>query len=146
MSGALSESVALVAGATRGADRGIALELASAGARVYVTGRSTLAARSPMNRPETIEETAEMITARGGKSIAVRVDHTLPEEVAVLIERIREEQNGRLDSLVNDVWGGDPLTEWGVPFWRHSLPNGLAIQRNAVDTHVITSWFTAPLM
>lgn len=146
MSSALSDSVALVAGATRGAGRGIALELASAGAMVYVTGRSTLAARSPMNRPETIEETAAMIAARGGKAIAVRVDHTLPEEVGALVERIREEQNGRLDILVNDVWGGDPLTEWGVPFWRHSLPNGLAIQRNAVDTHVITCWFSAPLM
>ncbi|MHB1629136.1 MAG: SDR family oxidoreductase [Bacilli bacterium] len=146
MTKSLQGAVALVAGATRGAGRAIALELAAAGATVYATGRSTKTARSPMNRPETIEETAEWIAARGGNAVPVRVDHTVPEEVAGLMERIRNEQAGRLDVLVNDVWGGDPLTEWGVPFWQHSLEDGLLMQRTAVHSHLITSWFAAPLM
>jgi NAD(P)-dependent dehydrogenase (short-subunit alcohol dehydrogenase family) len=146
MTPSLSGHVALVAGATRGAGRGIAQELGAAGATVYVTGRSTLAARSPMNRPETIEGTAELVTAAGGRGIAVRVDHADSEQVARLAERIDREQGGRLDILVNDIWGGDPLTEWAVPFWRHSLEDGLTLVRQAVDTHVITSWHAAPLM
>src|SRR5512142_211774 len=117
----LNGKIALVAGATRGAGRAIAIELAKVGALVYATGRSSRENRSPMNRPETIEETAEMIEAEGGKAIAVRVDHTLPADVARLIGRIEREQKGRLDILVNDVWGGDPLAKWGVPFWEHSL-------------------------
>ncbi|HVL31363.1 MAG TPA: SDR family oxidoreductase [Solirubrobacteraceae bacterium] len=142
----LADHVALVAGATRGAGRGIAVELGAAGATVYVTGRSTRSGRSPMNRPETIEETAELVTAAGGRGIAVRVDHADPQQVAALAERIAREQGGRLDVLVNDVWGGDPLTQWGVPFWRHSLQDGLALLHQAVDTHVITSHHTVPLM
>lgn len=117
----LAGRVAVVAGATRGAGRAIAVELGAAGATVYVTGRSTRAARSPMGRPETIEETAELMAARGGIAIPVRVDHLVEREVAGLTSRISEEQNGRLDVLVNDIWGGDPLTEWGKPFWEHSL-------------------------
>ncbi|HSD57679.1 MAG TPA: SDR family oxidoreductase [Methanotrichaceae archaeon] len=142
----LNGKVAIVAGATRGAGRGIAVELGAAGATVYVTGRSTRQSSSSMGRPETIEDTAEMINSCGGRAIAIRVDHTVPEEVAGLIQRIREEQNGQLDLLVNDIWGGDPLTQWGMPFWRHDLQNGLTMQRLAVHTHLITSWYAAPLM
>jgi NAD(P)-dependent dehydrogenase (short-subunit alcohol dehydrogenase family) len=141
----LAGTVALVAGATRGAGRAIAIELGAAGATVYVTGRSTRGNPSPMARPETIEETAELVVAAGGRAIAVRVDHTQPAEVAALTARIGEEQDGRLDVLVNDVWGGDPLTEWR-PFWEHDLANGLAIQRTGVHTHLVTSWHAAPLM
>jgi len=142
----LRDRVALVAGATRGAGRAIAIELGAAGATVYVTGRSTRESRSPMNRPETIDETAELVTARSGKGIAVRVDHSDAEQVRTLIEHIDSEQGGRLDLLVNDVWGGDPLAQWGVPFWQHDLQNGLLIQSQAVHTHLITSWHAAPLM
>ena len=141
----LEDHVALVAGATRGAGRGIAVELGAAGATVYATGRTTRAARSPMNRPETIEETAELVTEAGGRGIAVQVDHSDPAEVQALVDRIAREQGGRLDVLVNDVWGGDPWTEW-VPFWEHSLENGLALLRQAVETHIITSHRAVPLM
>jgi NAD(P)-dependent dehydrogenase (short-subunit alcohol dehydrogenase family) len=144
--GPLADHVALVAGGTRGAGRGISVELGAAGATVYVTGRTTRAARSPMNRPETIEETAELVDAAGGRGIPVRVDHTQPDEVKALVERIEREQDGRLDVLVNDVWGGEKLTQWGVPFWEHSLENGLTMLDNAVGTHLITSWHAAPLM
>jgi NAD(P)-dependent dehydrogenase (short-subunit alcohol dehydrogenase family) len=142
----LQGAVALVAGATRGAGRAIAIELAVAGATVYATGRSTRQSRSPMNRPETIEDTADIIIRRGGKAIPIRVDHTIPEEVAVLVERIAEENGGRIDILVNDIWGGDALAQWGVPFWQHDLSHGLILQRNAVSSHIITSWYVAPLM
>ena len=142
----LQGAVALVAGATRGAGRAIAIELAAAGATVYATGRSTRQLRSSMNRPETIEETADLIAARGGRAIPIRVDHMVPEEVDALVARIAEEQNGRIDILVNDVWGGDPLAQWGVPFWRHDLSRGIALLRNAIDSHVITSWYVVPFM
>ena len=145
MSPSLVGQVALVAGGTRGAGRGIAIELGAAGATVYVTGRSTRAQASEMGRQETIEETAELVDAAGGEGIAVRVDHSRPEEVAALIERIGKEQDGRLDVLVNDIWGGDPLTEW-TAFWKHSLDNGLRLLDTAVRTHVVTSWHAAPLM
>lgn len=105
----LADRVALVAGATRGAGRGIAVELGAAGATVYVTGRTTRSARSPMNRPETIEETAELVDAAGGQGIPVAVDHARPDEVRALVDRIARERRGRLDVVVNDVWGGDPL-------------------------------------
>ena len=142
----LTDTVAVVAGATRGAGRGIAVELGAAGATVYCTGRSTRAQRSPMNRPETIEDTADMVDAAGGRGIAVRVDHSDPQQVAALAARIRDEQGGRLDVLVNDIWGGDPLTEWEGGFWQHDLGNGLTLLRQAIETHVITSWHLAPLM
>jgi NAD(P)-dependent dehydrogenase (short-subunit alcohol dehydrogenase family) len=142
----LRDKVALVAGATRGAGRAIAIELASAGATIYVTGRSTRGSPSSMQRPETIEETAELIAARGGKAIALGVDHTVSEEVAELVRRIGAEQAGRLDILVNDIWGGDPLAQWGVHFWEHDLEAGLRMQQNAVHSHLITSWHAAPLM
>ena len=138
--------MALVAGGTRGAGRGIAVELGAAGATVYVTGRSTRAGRSEMERPETIEETAELVTARGGRGIAVRCDHTEPTEVESLVRRIAAEQDGRLDLLVNDVWGGDPLITWEKPVWEQPLDAGLRMLRLAVDTHIITSHQGLPLL
>ena len=138
--------MALVAGATRGAGRAIAVELGAAGATVYCSGRSTRAARSEMDRAETIEGTAQRVTAAGGRGLAVRADHTVPADVEQLVEQIRTEQDGRLDVLVNDIWGGDHLTNWGVPFWEHSLDDGLHILELAVRTHLVTSWFAVPLM
>jgi NAD(P)-dependent dehydrogenase (short-subunit alcohol dehydrogenase family) len=99
-----------------------------------------------MDRPETIEGTAELVTSAGGRGIAVRVDHSVPDEVEALIERIAAEQDGRLDVLVNDIWGGDPLANWKAPFWEHSLDDGLRMVRNGIETHVITSHFATPLM
>ncbi len=141
----LTDAVALVAGGTRGAGRGIAVELGAAGATVYVTGRTTNTQVSPLARPETIDETAEMVRRAGGNAVAVRTDHTDHAEVADLLERVDAEQ-GRLDILVNDVWGGDPLTEWDASFWEHDLENGIALVRNAVETHLITSWHAARLL
>lgn len=141
----LKGSVALVAGGTRGAGRGIAVELGAAGATVYVTGRTTSTERSPMGRRETIEGTARRVNDAGGVGIPVRVDHARPDEVRALAERI-DDSHGRLDILVNDVWGGDPLTEWDTPFWQHDLANGLALVHNALDTHIITSWHAVPLL
>ena len=120
----LEGKVALVAGATRGAGRGIAIELGAAGATVYVTGRTTRKRQSEYGRPETIEETAELVAAAGGHAIAVRVDHLFAREVEALVARIRAER-GRLDVLVNDVWGGETLKEWNKPVWEHDLTNGL---------------------
>jgi NAD(P)-dependent dehydrogenase (short-subunit alcohol dehydrogenase family) len=137
--------VALVAGATRGAGRGIAVELGAAGATVYVTGRSTRGHRSEYDRPETIGETAELVDKAGGRGVAIRVDHLEPDEVQDLVGRIEGEQ-GRLDVLVNDVWGGERLIEWNVPVWEHSLEKGFRMLRLAVDTHVITSHFALPLL
>ncbi|WP_420079238.1 SDR family oxidoreductase [Streptomyces sp. JL4002] len=142
----LSGRVALVAGGTRGGGRGIAVELGAAGATVYVTGRSSSAGRSPMDRPETIEETAAAVTAAGGTGVPVRTDHSSPEEVRRLVDRIAAEQDGRLDVLVNCVWGGDPLTDWEHPLWEQDLETGLRLVRQAVETHVITSRFALPLM
>ncbi|MGW4941481.1 SDR family oxidoreductase [Actinoplanes sp. NPDC004185] len=141
----LTGKVALVAGATRGAGRQIAVQLGAAGATVYATGRSTRAQRSEMNRSETIEETAELVTAAGGTGIAVPVDHLVPEQVEALVQRIDTEQ-GRLDVLVNDVWGGDPLATWHKPVWEQDLDPGLRLLRLAVDTHIITSHFALPLL
>lgn len=135
----------MVTGAARGAGRAIAVELGAAGATVYVTGRSGGGQRSPMDRTETIEESAALVDAAGGTGIAVRVDHAVPEEVAALTERIATD-HGRLDILVNDIWGGDRLTEWEVPFWEHDLGNGIDLLRGAIDTHIITSWHAAPLL
>ncbi|WP_437627893.1 SDR family oxidoreductase [Sorangium sp. So ce1151] len=145
MSRALHGKVALVAGATRGAGRGIAVELGAAGATVYVTGRTTRAQRSEMDRPETIEETAELVTRAGGEGIAVQVDHLEREQVRALVARIEREQ-GRLDVLVNDVWGGEHLFAWDKPLWEHSLDNGMRLLRLAIDTHIITSYHALPLL
>jgi NAD(P)-dependent dehydrogenase (short-subunit alcohol dehydrogenase family) len=145
MSPSLKGKVALVAGATRAAGRGIAIELGAAGATVYCTGRTTRARPSEMNRPETIEETAELVRQVGGQGIAIQVDHLEAGQVERLVARIEREQ-GRLDVLVNDVWGADHLIEWNVPIWQHSLEKGLRMLRLAVDTHVITSHYALPLL
>jgi NAD(P)-dependent dehydrogenase (short-subunit alcohol dehydrogenase family) len=141
----LSGKVALVAGATRGAGRGTAVALGEAGATVYCTGRSTRERRSEYDRPETIEETAELVTAAGGVGIAVAVDHLVPREVEALAQRI-DAESGRLDVLVNDIWGGEKLFEWNTPVWEHDLERGLRILRLAIDTHLITSHFALPLL
>ncbi|GHH82238.1 short-chain dehydrogenase [Kitasatospora indigofera] len=138
--------MALVAGGTRGGGRGIAVELGAAGATVYVSGRSSAAGRSELGRAETIEGTAERVTAAGGRGIPVRTDHSRPEEVRALVDRIAAEQDGRLDVLVNSVWGGDPLTDWEHPLWEQDLDRGLRLLRQAVETHVITSRFALPLL
>jgi NAD(P)-dependent dehydrogenase (short-subunit alcohol dehydrogenase family) len=145
MSQVLKGKVALVAGATRGAGRGIAVELGAAGATVYCTGRTTRTQRSEYNRPETIEETADLVRQAGGDGIAVQVDHLDPAQVQALVARIEREQ-GHLDILVNDVWGADFLIEWNVPLWKHSLEKGLHMLRLAIDTHIITSHFALPLL
>jgi NAD(P)-dependent dehydrogenase (short-subunit alcohol dehydrogenase family) len=145
MSQGLKGKVALVAGATRGAGRGIAVELGAAGATVYVTGRTTRTQRSEYNRPETIEETAELVNQAGGHGIDVQVDHLDPAQVHALTARV-EREHGRLDILVNDVWGADFLIEWNVPVWVHSLAAGLRMLRLAIDTHIITSHFALPLL
>jgi len=141
----LQDKIAVVAGATRGAGRGIACMLGEAGATVYCTGRSVRGKPATGNRPETIEETAEMVTARGGRGIAVQVDHTVEEQVRELFARVKAEQ-GRLDILVNDVWGGDELTEWGKPFWEVSLEKGRVMLERAIYTHIVTAHFAAPLL
>jgi len=141
----LNGKIALVAGASRGAGRGIAAELGAAGATVYVTGRTTRQQQSEYQRPETIEETAEIVTSLGGKGIAVQVDHLISADVARLIRRIRDDQ-GRLDILVNDIWGGEKLFEWNKSVWEHNLDNGLRLLRLAIDTHLITAHHALPLM
>jgi NAD(P)-dependent dehydrogenase (short-subunit alcohol dehydrogenase family) len=112
---------------------------------VYVTGRTTRRQRSEYDRPETIEETAEQVSAAGGTATAVAVDHLQPAEVAELVDRI-DRDSGRLDILVNDIWGGERLFEWDTKLWDHDLDNGLRLLRLAVDTHLITSHFVLPLL
>ncbi len=141
----LRGKITVVAGATRGTGRGIAFCLGEAGATVYCTGRSVRGHSATAGRPETIEETAALVTVRGGNGIAVQVDHTVEAQVQALCERIAAEQ-GRLDLLVNDVWGGDELTEWGVPFWELALEKGLLMQQRAVHSHIITARYAAPIM
>jgi NAD(P)-dependent dehydrogenase (short-subunit alcohol dehydrogenase family) len=145
MSKPLEGKIALVAGATRGGGRGIAVALGEAGATVYATGRSTRERRSEIDRPETIEETAELVTAAGGEGIAVAVDHLDPGQVAALVERI-DAEHGRLDVLVNDIWGSEHLFEWNTPVWEHDLDRGLRLLRLAIDTHLITSHHALPLL
>ena len=145
MSKTLKDKIALVAGATRGAGRGIAVELGAAGATVYITGRTTRNQRSEYNRQETIEETAELVTQAGGLGIAVQTDHLDKIQVKALVDRI-DNDYGRLDILVNDIWGGEQLAEWNVPVWKHSLEDGFRLLRLAIDTHIITSHFALPLI
>ena len=144
-SGPLTGTISLVAGATRGAGRGTAVSLGEAGATVYCTGRSTRERRSDYARAETIEETAALVDAAGGTGIAVAVDHLQPDQVEALVRRIDAEQ-GRLDVLVNDIWGGEQLAQWNTPVWEHDLAGGLRMLRLAVDTHLITSHFALPLL
>jgi NAD(P)-dependent dehydrogenase (short-subunit alcohol dehydrogenase family) len=145
MNADLHGKVALVAGATRGAGRGTAVALGEAGATVYCTGRTTRERRSEYDRPETIEETAELVTEAGGEGIAVAVDHLEPPQVEALVQRI-DADHGRLDVLVNDIWGGEKLFDWDKPVWEHDLDNGLRLLHLAVDTHLITSHFALPLL
>ena len=139
----LAGKVDAVAGATRGAGRGIACMLGEAGATVYCAGRRSRAA--PGSRPETIEETAEKVAGCGGKGLAARVDFLRPGEVEALFARVRAEQ-GRLDVLVNDVWGGDDAVEFGKPFWELDLARGLPMLENALHTHILASRYGAPLL
>jgi NAD(P)-dependent dehydrogenase (short-subunit alcohol dehydrogenase family) len=148
----LRDRIAVVAGATRGAGRGIAAALGEAGATVICTGRTTRregAARSDYDRSETIEETAELVSRLGGRGIAVPTDHLIPEEVESLATRTRRE-HGRIDILVNDIWGAEVLKggprDWNTPIWKHDIGKGLRILRLAIDTHLITSHFLLPLM
>jgi NAD(P)-dependent dehydrogenase (short-subunit alcohol dehydrogenase family) len=145
MDGPLAGRIALVAGATRGGGRGIAVALGEAGATVYATGRSTRGQRSEVDRPETIEEIAELVSAAGGEGIAVAVDHLEPDQVRALVERI-DAEHGRLDVLVNDIWGAEHLFEWNTPVWEHDLEAGLRLLRLAIDTHLITSHYALALL
>ena len=141
----LKGKVALVAGATRGAGRGTAVALGEAGAVVYCTGRTTKGQTSDYRRPETIDETAAVVSAAGGTGIAVAVDHFNAPEVEALVRRI-DHEHGRLDILVNDIWGGENLIQWNTPLWEHDLDGGLRMLHGAVDTHLVTSHFALPLL
>jgi NAD(P)-dependent dehydrogenase (short-subunit alcohol dehydrogenase family) len=139
---ALRGRVAVVAGATRGAGRGIAAALGEAGATVICTGRTTATQRSEYDRPETIDETAQLVTTLGGTGIAKQVDHLDPAQVEQLATQLRDEY-GHIDVLVNDIWGAELLKgappQWNTPIWEHDLDTGLRILRLAIDTHLITS-------
>ena len=138
----------VVAGATRGAGRGIAAAFGEAGATVVCTGRTSRtggASRSDYDRDETIEETAELVTRLGGTGVAEVVDHLDSEQVAGLAERIRR-AHGHIDVVVNDIWGAELLKEWETPVWEHDLANGLRILRLGVDTHIITAHHLLPLL
>jgi NAD(P)-dependent dehydrogenase (short-subunit alcohol dehydrogenase family) len=146
MDGDLSGHVALVAGATRGAGRAIAVELARSGAFVYATGRSSrVTGPSDMERPETIEETGDLMAGAGGDGIALRVDHLEIEAVRGLIDRVRHDHR-RLDVLINDIFGGDRYAQWDKPLWEHDLNGGLRMLRMGVETHIVTSAIALPLM
>ena len=141
----LKGKIAVVAGATRGAGRGIACMLGEAGATVYCTGRSVRGKPATGNRPETIEETAELVTQFGGEGLYAQVDHTDEAQVKTFFEQVQQDQ-GRLDILVNDIWGGDAISQWGIPFWEQEIDKGLLMQQRAVHTHIITSRYGVPLM
>jgi NAD(P)-dependent dehydrogenase (short-subunit alcohol dehydrogenase family) len=148
---ALRGRVAVVAGATRGAGRGIAAALGEAGATVVCTGRSSVTGRggSDYDRPETIEETAELVTALGGTGVAIQADHLDSDQVGRLAERMSSEY-GHINVLVNDIWGAELLkgepADWNTPIWQHDLDAGLRILRLAIDTHLITSHHMLPLL
>ncbi len=141
----LTGSVALVAGATRGAGRGIAIELGALGATVVCTGRSSAGQLSDLKRPETIEQTARLVTAAGGRGVARRCDHSDQAQVAQLMAEIHDEFGG-LDVLVNDIWGGEQLSEWGKKFWEQDLARGHRMLERAIWTHVITAHAGLPLL
>ncbi|MCX4822580.1 SDR family oxidoreductase [Streptomyces sp. NBC_01142] len=142
----LAGRVVLVAGATRGAGRAIAVQLGAAGATVYATGRTTRDRVSEVGRAtETIEETAELVTAAGGEGIAVPTDHLEPEQVRALVERI-ERDHGRLDVLVNDVWGGNHLLDFNTRMWDIDLDRGLRMLELGAKSHIITSSLALPLL
>ena len=141
-----AQRVALVAGATRGAGRAIAVELARAGLYVYATGRSgRTAGSSEIGRPETIEDTGDLLAAAGGQGTALVVDHEDPTAVRELVARI-EADRGRLDVLVNDIFGGDRYAQWHTPMWEHDLAGGLRMLRMGIDTHLVTAHAALPLM
>ncbi|HUS08957.1 MAG TPA: SDR family oxidoreductase [Pyrinomonadaceae bacterium] len=148
---ALRGRVAVVAGATRGAGRGIAAALGEAGATVICTGRTSSVRSIPSDydRSETIEETAELVTSLGGNGIAIPTDHLVADEVKTLAERLQNEF-GKIDVLVNDIWGAELLkggpSEWNTPVWELDLEKGLRILRLAIDTHIITSKYLLPLL
>lgn len=142
----LTDHIAVVAGATRGAGRGIARALGEAGATVYCTGRSIHGSRSPYDRPETIDETAALINNVGGAAaVAIRVDHTIESEVQALFDRI-DREHGRLDVLVNCIAGEDPMMAQWASFWSTDLKHGEAIFRQSVLSHIMTAKHAAPLM
>lgn len=141
----LRDKVAVVTGATRGCGRGIAVELGAAGATVYVTGRTTRESASPMGRKETIEETAELVDAAGGRGVPVRCDFTVVGDVRALRERVAAE-HGRIDVLVDDVWGGDPFVEFDTPLWESDLDKALGVVHNGLDTHLIALHTLLPLV
>src|SRR6185369_12554797 len=148
---ALRGRVAVVAGATRGAGRGIAAALGEAGATVVCTGRTSTQRKlkSDYDRPETIEETAELVTSLGGTGIAIPIDHLVPDDVKGLAERLQN-QFGKIDILVNAIWGAEILKggppQWNTPVWELDLDKGLRILRLAIDTHIITSKYLLPLL
>jgi NAD(P)-dependent dehydrogenase (short-subunit alcohol dehydrogenase family) len=142
----LRGQVALVAGATRGAGRAIAVSLGLAGATVYASGRSVRGHPATPGRPETIEETAEMIRSYGGRAYAVRADHTVEADVQRLVRRLARREHGRLDILVNDLWGGEELTEWGRPPWTMTYRLGRTMLERGVLSHILTSRYAVPLM
>ncbi|NHC44256.1 SDR family oxidoreductase [Motilibacter aurantiacus] len=145
MTQTLKDRVAVVAGGARGAGRAIAVELGRAGATVYVTGRSSGAERSEVDRPETIEQTAQLVDDAGGRGVAVRVDHLVPEQVRELAERL-DREHGRVDVLVDGLWGGDVHLAWGKPVWEHPLDASLRMLHLGLDAHVITAHHLLPLV
>jgi NAD(P)-dependent dehydrogenase (short-subunit alcohol dehydrogenase family) len=141
----LANKVAVVAGATRGCGRALAQALGAQGATVYCTGRSAHGHAATAGRPETLEETVALVEAAGGRGVLVQVDHTVPAQVEALAQQVRREA-GRLDVLVNDVWGGDALTQWGTPFWQADLTQVLTLLERGLASHLITSRLLAPLL